>query len=115
MVMNFLKSIFTSPFPSMDARTYLDTHFGKPDHVLIDVRTAQEFKSGHIPGAKNIPLDQLGKQLKSIPNNKPVIVVCQSGNRSRSACHTLWNAGYQNITNFKGGTFGWRMLGQPLK
>jgi phage shock protein E len=115
MVMKFLKSLFSSPFPGMDIQTYHSTHFGKNDHVLIDVRTPQEFKSGHIPGAKNIPLQTLAAQMGQVPNNKPVIVVCRSGNRSHSACHTLWNAGYTNITNLKGGTISWQMQGHPLK
>lgn len=115
MVMKFLSSLFSSPFPSIDARTYQSEYFGKNDHLLLDVRTPQEFKSGHIPGAKNIPLDRLSQQLKQVPTDKQVIVVCQTGMRSRSACNMLFKAGYQNVTNFKGGTSVWRMIGQPLK
>lgn len=100
--------------PSVDAATYKNDYYGKNDHLLIDVRTAGEFKSGHIPGAKNIPLDQLSNQLQQIPRDKTLIIVCQSGNRSRTACNLLLRAGYENAINFKGGTIRWRMGGNPL-
>jgi len=113
--MNFFRNLFTPKFPSIDAAAYKEQYFKKNNHVLIDVRTPGEFKSGHIPGAKNIPLDKLSKQLNKIPKNRSVIVVCQSGNRSRSACNMLINAGYEDVTNFSGGTIRWRMGGNKVE
>jgi rhodanese-related sulfurtransferase len=113
--MNFFRNLFTPKFPSIDVNAYKDDYFKKKNHVLVDVRTAQEFKSGHIPGAKNVPLNQLSKQLKKVPKNRTVVVVCQSGNRSRSACNLLINAGYEDVINLNGGTTRWRMAGNKTE
>lgn len=55
------------------------------DAILIDVREPHEFKSGHIPGAKNLPLSQLSSRMNELPKDKPVFVYCQSGMRSKRA------------------------------
>ncbi|MGB0270054.1 MAG: rhodanese-like domain-containing protein [Bacteroidia bacterium] len=61
---------------------------------IIDVRTPQEYKGGHIKKSVNIPLDKLNGQLKKISKNKPVITCCASGMRSGSAKSILQKAGY---------------------
>lgn len=61
---------------------------------IIDVRTPQEYKDGHIKKSVNIPLDKLNGQLKKISKNKPVITCCASGMRSSSAKSILQKAGY---------------------
>jgi len=114
--MNILKSIFgEAPYDSIDVEQYEADYFKQKNHMLIDVRTPNEFKSGHIPGAKNFPLNNLSDSLKKIPQDKTVVVVCQSGNRSKSASKILTNAGYENIINLKGGTMRWRMSGKTIK
>ena len=67
---------------------------------FIDVRTPQEFQSGHFPGAQNIPLDALTDytdELKEL--QKPVVVYCRSGARSASAVMLLKEAGLDNVFN----------------
>lgn len=61
---------------------------------IIDVRTPQEYKTGHIKGSKNIPLDKLNSQIGKINKNKPVITCCASGMRSGSAKGILAKAGF---------------------
>jgi len=62
--------------------------------VIVDVRSPQEFKSGHIAGAKNIPLDAIRSKTAEIKKwNKPVITVCRSGARSGMAKSMLKTAG----------------------
>jgi rhodanese-related sulfurtransferase len=61
---------------------------------IIDVRTPQEYKTGHIKGSKNIPLDKLNSQLGKINKSKPVITCCASGMRSGSAKGILAKAGF---------------------
>lgn len=56
--------------------------------IIIDVRTPQEFKSGHAKGSKNIPLQSLSKSISKL-KNKEVILVCRSGGRAASAKSTL--------------------------
>ena len=71
--------------------------------VLVDVRTPQEYREGHIPGSKNVPLQQLDK-IGSVTDNKdaPMFVYCYSGARSRQAVAVLRHMGYANVNNIGG-------------
>ena len=71
--------------------------------VLLDVRTKQEYESGHIENSENIPLQQIEKVLAKITDkNTPLFVYCQSGARSSSATSTLKQMGYLNVANIGG-------------
>ena len=71
--------------------------------VLLDVRTPQEYREGHIPGSKNVPLQQLDKISSVIDNkNVPMFVYCYSGGRSRQATSMLQHMGYTNVQNIGG-------------
>lgn len=64
--------------------------------MVIDVRTPDEFRSGHVAGSVNIPLDIVGGKLQEIKSkNKPVITVCRSGARSASAADMMKKAGLE--------------------
>ena len=71
--------------------------------ILLDVRTPQEYREGHIPGSKNVPLQQLDK-IRSVADNKniPLFVYCHSGGRSRQAASMLHHMGYTNVQNIGG-------------
>ena len=71
--------------------------------VLLDVRAPQEYREGHIPGSKNVPLQQLDK-IGSVAENKdiPLFVYCYSGGRSRQAASMLQYMGYTNVQNIGG-------------
>lgn len=71
------------------------------DAVVIDVRTPTEFKSGHLPGSRNIPLDTLSSKIDDLKGiNKTIITVCRSGSRSSTAKNMLVAAG---VDAFNGG------------
>ena len=72
--------------------------------VLLDVRTPEEYRDGHLPGAKNLPLDRL--EAIALPRETPLFVYCYSGARSGQACRKLQAMGYrcENI----GGLAGYR-------
>lgn len=70
--------------------------------TLLDVRTKQEYESGHMEGFQNIPVDALRDRLGEIEQDKPVYVICQSGLRSYIACRILAGYGYEAY-NFSGG------------
>lgn len=74
---------------------------------IIDVREPSEFSSGHIPGAKNIPLGQLTQRYKEIDANLESAIVCLSGGRSSRACEFLEGVGYAKIHNLMGGMSRW--------
>ena len=71
--------------------------------VLLDVRTPQEYREGHIPGSQNVPLQQLDK-VEEVTENKDTIlyVYCHSGARSRQAVSLLNHMGYTNVHNIGG-------------
>ena len=71
--------------------------------VLLAVRTPQEYRERHIPGSKNVPLQQLDK-ISSVADNKnvPLFVYCYSGGRSRQAASMLQHMGYTNVQNICG-------------
>ena len=73
----------------------------------IDVRTTGEFKAHHILGFKNIPLNQLSQDLNKLSKEKEIVVICQSGIRSKNACKILKKQGFQFVTNVKGGMNAW--------
>ena len=71
--------------------------------ILLDVRTPQEYAEGHIPGGKNLPLQNIDKAAVIIDNkDTPLFVHCLSGGRSRQAAAILKQMGYTNVTNIGG-------------
>ena len=64
--------------------------------IIVDVRSASEYKAGHIPGSKNFPLDTIRTKVAELKkNNKPVITVCRSGARSGMAKGILQSSGIE--------------------
>jgi phage shock protein E len=76
-------------------------------YQLVDVRTAQEYAAGHIPGALNIPIDVLPQQLTNIDKTKPVAVYCATGARSLNAKQFLAAQGYPTVVNLQAGVAAW--------
>lgn len=78
------------------------------NYVILDVRTAQEFASGHIPGAVLLPNETIGTEdIPLLPDKDQLILVyCRSGNRSKQAAENLAQLGYTNIVEF-GGINSW--------
>jgi len=71
--------------------------------VLLDVRTPQEYREGHIPGSKNVPLQSIDNVEDLVENNDtPLYVYCYSGARSRQAAAQLKHMGYTNVHNIGG-------------
>lgn len=83
-------------------------------YLLIDVRTPDEFATGHIHNAVNIPLDSIETRFSEISRTEPVVVYCHSGNRSGKASQILANAGYTQIYDL-GGINAWTDQGFPIE
>ena len=79
---------------------------GRIDYLLIDVRTPEEFASGHIPTAVNIPYDVIAENLPAEAGDVPIILYCRSGNRSGKAYKTLTDMGLTDLYDF-GGVSRW--------
>jgi rhodanese-related sulfurtransferase len=105
-----------SAIPSIDTREAW-TRLTQPGSsaVLIDVREAWEYRRGHARGAINIPLSQLQARISEVPQDREVLLICQSGHRSMQAAHLLQRQGVQRVVNVKGGTALWRLHGLPVE
>lgn len=103
-MINLLKKLFGLG-PSIDFNELM-----KQGAIVVDVRTKDEFKSGHIKGAINIPLNTLPQRVKELNPNKPIITCCASGMRSASAKSILKSKGFKQVYN--GG--GWTSLKNKL-
>ena len=90
------------------------TDIATQQHMLIDVRTAEEFRSGHIPGAVNIALQVLPERMATLPKEQPIILYCRSGARSSSAAQILRRAGFTDVRDL-GSIMRWQAQGLPVQ
>ncbi len=79
--------------------------------LIIDVREPREFKQGHIPHARLVPLATILDGTAPIPRNERIVLVCRSGRRSMRAAQQLTNLGYNNIIIMEGGMIAWQAAG----
>jgi len=85
-----------------------------PGPEILDVRNPGEWDSGHIDGARNVPLGQLGRRLSGLDSDCDWVVHCQGGYRSAIAASLLKRAGVQQVTNLIGGINAWKACCLPL-
>jgi rhodanese-related sulfurtransferase/rubrerythrin len=89
------------------SRTYMD-RVAPQEYSLIDVRQEWEYNEFHLPGARHIPLADLLDRVSEIPLDKPVLVYCLSGGRSRVAASLLEGQGFEDVTDMIGGIMAWQ-------
>ncbi|WP_018467900.1 rhodanese-like domain-containing protein [Calidithermus timidus] len=87
----------------------------KGEVAILDVRGADEYMAGHIPGAQNIHAGRVMRELSRIPKDKPVVVHCLGGDRSSTAISALLAAGFDNLINLTGGIRAWQQEGFPIE
>lgn len=80
---------------------------------LIDVREIDEYESGHIAGAINIPLSEFLNRVSELPN-ETIYLICRSGGRSMQACEICVDLGKSDVVNVAGGTLGWISAGNTV-
>ena len=97
-------SIFRRDYRSVSAPIARD--LVEQGHILIDVRSEKEWRSGHAPEARHIPLDALESRMGELPVGTPVVTVCHSGVRSALAAQTLAKHGY-TVASVRGGMMAW--------
>ncbi len=95
--------------PATMSYAQLSSLLASPDSpvLLLDVRTAEEYAAGHIPGAVLAPYDALAATFTEADKNRPIVLYCRSGNRSGIAMRTLRSMGYANLSDF-GGIPNWK-------
>ncbi|MBU4185942.1 MAG: hypothetical protein KKI12_03615 [Proteobacteria bacterium] len=91
--------------------------FDEGGYIFLDVRTAKEYKMGHIPGAVHIERGLLEFQINNqIPDkNAQLVVYCKVGGRGSLAAHTLVRMGYENVINIEDGWVAWEKAGYPVE
>ena len=84
--------------------------------VLVDVRTSNQFKDGHIAGARNVPGDQIAGDMKVLEklSGRTLILCCDSGPTSGAAVRTLGRAGFKDVFSLRGGLAAWRQENLPV-
>ncbi len=85
--------------------------------LVLDVREAPEFATGHLPKARHIPMQELSKRIDEIGKykDKPVIVTCRTGARAGSASRFLRRAGFTAVYQLKGGLAAWQQASLPVE
>ncbi len=83
--------------------------------VVIDVRTPDEYASGHIPGAINIPFDEVAERIAEIETPQGVALYCMVGPRARKGETALLAAGYAKVLHIEGGLAAWQAAGLPVE
>ena len=88
-----------------------------PKVVIIDVRTPEEFKAGHIPGAKNIDFngDDFEKQIAALDKSKTYVVHCAAGGRSTQACKIIEQVKLPSVYHMNEGFKTWEKAGKPVE
>lgn len=85
--------------------------------LILDVRTPEEFRSGHVPNAVNIPHDALASRLTELGSDtaRPVVVYCERGGRAGRAASVLLDAGYEDVFHLEGDMSEWRANERPME
>lgn len=84
--------------------------------LLVDVRTPEEFRSGHLPGALLLDFQSpaFAAEAAKLPREKQIYVYCRSGRRSKASAPVFRDAGFPQVRNLAGGIAGWREAGLPV-
>lgn len=89
----------------------------RKDVVILDVRTPEEFESGHIAGAKNIDAmgDEFQEKLGALDRSKPYVIHCAAGGRSTRMLQKMEGLGFKSVYHMKAGMSGWKDAGKPVQ
>ena len=85
--------------------------------LVLDVRSAEEYGSGHVPGAVNIPHTEIASRMSELPSDhgKPIVVYCERGGRAGIAGEALLAAGYTQVLHLAGDMSEWRAQQRPTE
>lgn len=88
---------------------------GEQAPFVLDVRTPEEYVAGHVPGAVNIPHDQVAARLAEVPKDKDVVMYCRSGRRTAMAAEVLAAHGYSRLQHLEGDMAGWQQQQREIE
>ena len=112
LIQNILAAGGQNTVPSTKATELIN----REDAHVVDVRSINDFTSGHIINAINIPANALKNQLGQLAKYKdqPIIVACRSGSQSGMACKQLRKEGFEKVYNLRGGMLAWQNANLPM-
>jgi rhodanese-related sulfurtransferase len=110
--MGLLSFILGESVPTLTALELQDKLKNGNKPFVLDVRQPEEFRLGHIPGAKLIPLGELSRRIKEVPIDREIVCICATGHRSVPAVHKLLAAGY-TASSMKKGMIAWSLAKLP--
>ncbi len=88
---------------------------GEETTYVLDVRSPEEYAAGHVPGAVNIPYDQMASRVAEVPKDKDVVLYCRSGRRAAIAAEVLAGQGYERLQHLEGDIVAWVEQGRPVE
>jgi len=98
---------------SLEADRRLREDVGRP--TLLDVREPDEFVAIRAPGAALFPTSTFVLRIAELPRDRPILVICRSGNRSASVTDYLIRSGWTDVVNITGGMIAWERAGLPVR
>ncbi len=101
--------------PTISATDLYEQRKSGTGPIVLDVRTPEEFRSGHIPGALNIPHSELASRVDDVHSDRGVVLYCMVGPRARLGEKVLLEAGLPKVLHLDGGLAAWRQGGLPLE
>jgi len=102
-------------FPAISQAALLQYQAKHAEHLFVlDVRSPEEFREGHVPGAVNVPYDQITARIAEVPKNKDVVLYCRSGRRAGIAADVLMANGYTRLSYLEGDMPAWIAQGRPV-
>ncbi len=112
--MGIFDFLFGPGVPKISVQAAYEQLQATPKPVIVDVREPSETAHGIVNGAVLIPLGQIGNRMNKLPQDKPILTICRSGNRSKRAASQLMKAGF-DVTNVAGGMNAWQRAGLPVR
>lgn len=106
----------SSQYKLLGAQEFKAQYENDSEGILIDVRTQEEFNTGHVSAAKNIDVQSANfkGELEKLDRSLPYYVYCRSGSRSQAAVAAMKNLGFKTIYELKGGITSWQSLNYPI-
>jgi rhodanese-related sulfurtransferase len=112
--MNFLTRLFGASVPELSALELQEKLKTGKRPFLLDVRQPEEYRAGHIAGAKLIPLGELKSRMTEVPEGREIVCICATGHRSVPAARKLIAAGHAT-SSMKNGMTAWQQKKFPVK
>ncbi len=93
----------------------IDGFIQQTQPMVVDVRRAEEYQSGHLPDAILAPLGTTAREMAKVDRNIPVLLICKSGHRSQAAARDLLKMGFTDVYHLKGGMDQWKRENRPIE